>query len=363
MTLAVDRNQAAVGGSAPPRSKPIKAWACLGAFFVALEIYIFAAWIISGNAKRTPTGPTQVPTWMKTVGDIWQAGGIVVCAIFIYFIVVRSWRKVGHITLDGILVFVFLSLYWQDPLPNYLNNWLTYNPMFVNFGSWASDVPGWVAPRSHLFPEPILLFGPIYIYTIYGLVVLGNYLMGRARARWPSLSTFGLVGSTLAFMIVADIIVETVWMLLGWWAWGGSISWLTINHGHYYQYPIYEGVFWGATWTAWSCLRYFVDDKGRTVVERGIDDVRVRGWKLTWLRGLALGGICNVIYLACYIIPINWFGMHAAAWPADVQSRSYLTDGLCGPGTTYACSSPAIPIPRTGSAHVAPDGQLVVPRK
>jgi hypothetical protein len=51
------------------------------------------------------------------------------------------------------------------------------------------------------------------------------------------------------------------------------------------------------------------------------------------------------------------------AWPQDVQQRSYLPSGGCGPGTDVACPDPRVPFPRgTSSLHIAPDGTLVTPQ-
>jgi hypothetical protein len=141
----------------------------------------------------------------------------------------------------------------------------------------------------------------------------------------------------------------------------GAISWLTINHGHYYQYPVYEGVMGGVFFASYACLRYFKNDKGQSVAERGIDEVKVTQKKKSGLRVLALVGIVNTLMLILFSIPVQFFALHADPWPQDVVKRSYLTDGFCGPGTTYACPGPAIPIPRPDSAHVSTDGKLVVP--
>ena len=60
--------------------------------------------------------------------------------------------------------------------------------------------------------------------------------------------------------------------------------------------------------------------------------------------------------------PSSPAGLHGGPWPADVQNRSYLTNGVCGPGTSYACASPSVPTPRRNSAHLDPAGELVGPR-
>src|SRR6185312_7624816 len=44
------------------QSRPVVVWASIGAIFVAMEIYSFASWILSGRATPTPTGVTPVST-------------------------------------------------------------------------------------------------------------------------------------------------------------------------------------------------------------------------------------------------------------------------------------------------------------
>jgi hypothetical protein len=191
-------------------------------------------------------------------------------------------------------------------------------------------------------------------------MMAGGWVMTRAKARWPHLGTFGVVMVGFAFFSIFAL-VEPPILMLGLWSYPGAIEWLTLFHGHYYQYPLNEWVVFATLMTAWTAFRHFRDDKGRTLAERGIDDLRVRGWRRTGIRFLALVGACNAIFLVTYTVPNAIAGLYASPWPKDVTDRSYLTDGLCGPGTDYACSGPGIPIPRPDSAHVGVNGDLVVP--
>ncbi len=191
--------------------------------------------------------------------------------------------------------------------------------------------------------------------------MLANVVMRRAKSRWPNIGTTGIIGVALVFCMAFDFVIEAIWLRLGIYTYAGSIGWLTIFKGRYYQFPIYEVVLAGGMFAAFACLRYFKDDKGRSVAERGIDDVKGSTRKRTTIRLLATIGIVNVLMIVTYSLPMQWFGTHADSWPEDITSRSYLTNGLCGPETDYACSGPGVPIPRPDSAHLDPDGNLVVP--
>jgi hypothetical protein len=101
-----------------------------------------------------------------------------------------------------------------------------------------------------------------------------------------------------------------------------------------------------------------VNGRGETVPERGLADLHLSARASAWLRLLACMGVMNATLFVTYSVPIQWFAIHASAWPAEIMARSYLTDDICGPGTTYTCPGGAIPIPTTTSLHVAPDGTL-----
>ena len=171
-----------------------------------------------------------------------------------------------------------------------------------------------------------------------------------------------LLALVFTTMFVLDIVVEGfVWMPFGTFTYvGGHMP--ALFPDAYHRFPLQEAIFAGFLTTSTAFLYHFRNDRGETVVERGIDEVRGSHLKKTGLRLLAMIGAMQVIFFLTYNVPMTaFFGSKAAPWPKDAQERSYLTDGLCGPGTTYSCGGPDIPLPVRSSSHVAPDGTLVVP--
>jgi hypothetical protein len=75
------------------------------------------------------------------------------------------------------------------------------------------------------------------------------------------------------------------------------------------------------------------------------------------IRLLAIVGACNVCFALSYNVPVQIFGIHQGTWIDDVQERSYLTGGICGPGTDYACPGPGRPIHRNDSIHLTPQAE------
>jgi hypothetical protein len=348
---------ASVGGRAR-RLKPVQAWAVVGAAVWALQLTVWAAWIVSGDAVATPTGPTPVPTYMEVAVVVAQWGGLLATAVFLWFFLVRPWRREGRIGLDGLFCLVFLTICWQDTLINGVQHQVMFNSTFFNRGSWNAHFPGWLAPHGNLNPVP-LLFYPFYIWGIFGGVVAGGAVMRKVKERRPTISRAGLVAGCFGFFLLFEIVVEPPLMLLGLWAYPGTIDWLTVFAGHYYQFPLTELLLMATLWTVWTCLRFFRDDQGHTVAERGINDVRADGWRRTGLRYLALVGACNAIIVVLYQLPSALIGLYISDWPKDIVERSYFTNGVCGPGSDYACPGPRVPIPRPDSDHLNPAGHLV----
>jgi hypothetical protein len=267
----------------------------------------------------------------------------------VWVLLIRPWRHEKHLTLDGMFVLVFLLLYWQDPLVNYSRNWATFNSNLVNFGSWGPSVPGWLAPRSHLFAEPVVWALPSYLYAVFGLVLLANWAMRRAKARWPALGVMGLIGVSFCFTFATDFVAECIFIRFGLYAYPGGIRWMTFWHGRYYQLPFNEVLLMACVLTGWASLRYFRDEHGRTFAERGVDRLQISQRQATTVRFFALLGASNVIMLCLFMLPMQWFGLHASAWPNDILDRSYLSDQICTPRTTYACPGTSGPVQRPGS--------------
>ena len=115
---------------------------------------------------------------------------------------------------------------------------------------------------------------------------------------------------------------------------------MSFNAGTYYQWPIYEGLMWGGVQTALCCLRFFTDDRGRTIVERGLDHVRGGFVRQQFIRFLAIFAAVSACFFVFYNVPAQWIGMHSDPWPEDHLKRSYFNGGICGDGTDMPCPDP-----------------------
>jgi hypothetical protein len=160
-------------------------------------------------------------------------------------------------------------------------------------------------------------------------------------------------------MVIMDFLLELTFMRIGYYCYPG-VPGPKLFGGHYYQLPFVHAALWGGCWTAITCLRFFRDQHGRTVVERGADSLQVSAKARTFLRLLAVVGFVNTA-MAAFNLACAATTMYHNYWPKDIIERSYFTQ-VCGPGTDYACEGPGVPVPHGGSAHLDLNGNLMRPK-
>ncbi|WP_024441882.1 spirocyclase AveC family protein [Mycobacterium sp. UM_WGJ] len=343
---------------------PVKVWATVGGALLTLQLYVWTRWITGPFFERVPGGPNDPPLYMKVP---LMANAIVLWVglpFAVWWFFIRPWRRERRITLDGLLFVSMGLMFFLDPLLNYFNTWCTYNTWLFNRGSWTSHIPGWVSPEEpgRQVAEPLLTNVPGYAYGVLLITIAGCWIMGKIKARWPGISNLRLIAVTYAISFVFDFVMEGLVLLpIGFYTYPGAIRSVSINADTYYQWPIYEGLMWGAVQAALCSLRFFTDERGRTIVERGLDQVR-GGWaRQQFTRFLAVFAGVSACFFVLYMVPAQWIALHSDPWPADHQKRSYFTGGICGDGTDRPCPNPVLPLPTNRSGYIDVDGRLVMP--
>jgi hypothetical protein len=249
----------------------------------------------------------------------------------------------------------------QDLLLNYGSPQAFYNSGMLNHGSWFCHIPGWSAPNGCRMAEPVLFSWTWYSWGFLGAAIVGCSVLRWIKARNPTLGPVGLIAIAFGITIVADVAIEFAYLLGGIYVYGGSIKGATILAGHYYQFPLYEAIFWPLVWTSLICIRYFRDDKGQSMFERGLDRVHVGTRTKALFTMLALLAAMDCVAFGFYNLPYAVFSVfRPASWPEDIQKRSYFTNGVCGPRTQFACPSPQLPVDRQGTIlHIDPEGRVI----
>ncbi|TAM69757.1 hypothetical protein [Mycobacterium sp.] len=100
----------------PRRLVPVKWWAGLGAVILVFIAYVLTDWVTGPFFERVPTGPTDPPIYMKVAMVFFQAVSIPVGLCLVGWFVIRPIIRQRRLTLDGMLVLAFSTLWFQDPL-------------------------------------------------------------------------------------------------------------------------------------------------------------------------------------------------------------------------------------------------------
>ena len=321
------------------RIRPVVGWAVVGAGFVVFVVYLAIAWVASGDfhAVRTEVGKAgAVRAWALALTLV-ELGVLTTAAVY----AIRQSLRQRSLSFDTLLFLACATLYWQDPLINFFRQAFFYSSTLLNRGSWVEHIPGWISPNGHLLPEPLLFVGTMYASAIPLEGILAAFIMRRAKQRWPGFGKVRLVLCALAGLALWDLLMETFFVRTGLYAYAGVIRGASVWGGRHYQFPLYECLLWGGFLTFLGALRYFRDDRGRSAVERGSEQVRTSARRRTGLRLLALIGVVNVGML------IYNAGMMSLTFYADRAPAGYpshLKNHMCGTGTRYECIGPETPV-------------------
>lgn len=349
-------------------TQPVVYWAMIGGAITLFWLWIMFKWISGPYFTPTLPGPTEQPDWMYTAQYIFQ--GVSMGLIFIvgYYFWWKPWRDERRVTTDGALAIAFLTLYFQDQISNAGGYWFTYNAHVFNMGSWFPEVPGWLtfAAPGHTPGEPILMMASGYIYFFLIMMFAGLAIFRKLREVFPRLSTPVLFFIVFLCCGVLDAVIEIgIWMPMGFYAYTDGGIFPMINAGSPLQFPLVEAIGVGFVSMTIVAYRYYTDDKGQTLCERGLDKINTTPAKKAVLRVFALIAAMQLLFFFSYNVPMYMVGAHSSDWIDAHMERSYYMNGICGSGTDRACPTSDMPkvIKSDNPISVNPDGKLVVPEK
>lgn len=257
----------------PTKATPIKWWAGLGAAFLAFQLYMYGRSVTPSDFRPTADGPDHLlPLMLVAVTsiEIISVSGFVLA---VYFLLYRPWRRDGRISLYGLLVPAYLTMYWQDLPSSIVKPTFTYNSHFFNRGSWYEFFPGWSLPNANRVPEPFIFSFPLYVVGLLLPILLAFVVVRRIHARHPQLGTAGILALWALVLTPIVVFLDILFVRLGAYVYAGTIPSLTLFSGNYYQYLLYEILCFGMLAVSWGAVFSFRDDKGYTFVERGVDRV------------------------------------------------------------------------------------------
>lgn len=314
-------------------SPPIIWLARLGAVFVVIQVYVYLRWIFSDKFVATGSGPDPVPSSTMIWIRFWEIGCVVAGVALIGWII-RKTRRDRQFPAVGVFVVAWLLAAWQDVGVNAVRPVFAYNSGFFNMGTWGEFIPGWVSKGAEN-PQPIIYFLASYI-VLTPLAIMGiDKLIARIRQAAPRLNRAGVIAVMLIGFVVLDTALEQYFHRIKLW------TYLRVDHdwaifpGTLYQFPLYEGVFFGGVVSVLSIAIYcFRDKDGRMISDIGIDKLRNQR-TVALVRILALTAVFNLIMMV-FMLGFNLVNQHADTQPA-VEVPSYLHHDMCGVGPNPPC--------------------------
>jgi hypothetical protein len=357
-TPTLDVAPARLAPEATTKTRPVVGWAVVGAILIAFEVFVLAKWVTGPNLVKTQPGPDPISRTTKDFFAALQGAVTLAAVICLYVWVVRPWRREGRMTTDGMLAISGGMLFFWDMCMNFTSVSLLYNSHLVNLGAWATGSwPSWTSPNANLLPEPLFVSLPGYTCLVFAQVLIVLWLVRKVKARRPDIGVFGTIALMVVGLTVLDTIIESTLLRTGVYAYPGGIRAITLYAGHTYQLPMSESFFFGGLGLgAVAALSYFRDDKGRTIVERGLEHVHAGAKQKQLIKFCAIFGAVHLAFLVLYMVPNQWLATHADSFPAGY--KSYMINGMCEyPSATpqvqqkrgvrgVACAGPGVPIPR-----------------
>lgn len=328
-------------------------FAAFGAAVLAVALWSMGSWILSSDFHPTPLGPDadQVPAFTLVLIRVVEACGVVLTLWAVWYCW-RTSRREGRLSLEAVIAIAWSLQYWQDPMIQWIRPMFFYNVHFVNMSNWSGHIPGWVNPTSHGYPSPLLFQGLMYPYLPLMLTLAFAWCMRKAKQLRPHWGVTQLILVAFAVAAVYDALMEVIFVRTGMYAYPNAVYALTVWPGTTYQFPLYEAFFWALVSSSTAIAYYFRDDRGYTIVDRGIDRVKSVRWHSP-IRVLAMFGFVTIPF-SIYNVFMILFSLHGDPTP---EFPSWLRNGACGAGTPYECPTPwsVIP-PYTGAATGAAPG-------
>ena len=335
-------------------AKPVVWWAGFGAIILAVIVTTVGQWMLSPGFTPAPVGADPIPDaiqmWITTL-EIVSTSTTLIC---IWFFLIKPWIKTGHIGWDGMFLLACATLYYQDPIDNYFNFTFTYNAHFHNMSSWAPLIPGWVSPRAENFAEPYFLMASMFMWLFVGISVIGCWLLNKFKAWLPNMSQLGHIAIIFLLVGVFDFLMESLFTHTQIFAYVAVYSPLSFWAGTPDQFPIYESTGIAAVGTGAVLMRYFRDDHGHSVFERGVQRLRLPAPAKRLMSFLAIVAGLHLITFIGFYGQYQWFALKADSF---AKYPSYQLQEICGKGTPYACPTAEVPMAKRGSLAITPEDE------
>jgi Spirocyclase AveC-like len=326
-TFAADRPTTDTAWLGPRRVPPAIVLAVVGVLVAGYALWTWGAWLSAGPTQITATrDPASASRWVARGYEL----VIVAVAVAVAVHVVRLCRRERRLVFDAIMVIAgFFTLFW-DPMVNWMQPNFMYSSQWLNLNTWVANAPGVVNPTGSLMPQPVFIM-LIYPFGLLGFAMILNHAMAGMRRRFPRIGNLELLAFTYAFGWVLGFSLEAPMFLFNLWGLPGAPAGMSFfSNEHRFAWAEYLTT--AIVFTTFAAVRFFRNDKGQTIGERGLDGLRPAA--RTAVSIFATVAIFAMSMWALLVVQIP-AGLHSSPYPAGYPA--HLINGLCNiPGNPHS---------------------------
>lgn len=305
---------------------------------LAYQAWTLVAWLAAG--------PNQITAYRSYGSFSWYAARaievvLVLAVAAILARLIHQCRAQRRLTFDAMLfIGLLLTVFW-DTIVNFVEPLWFYSSNWLNLNDWYGHAPFVISPAAGHGPFPILMLGMLYPFFVFDAMIICNVMRG-AQGRRPDISAARLVGIGLVPALMIGAVLSLIMILPH--LWGGAGMPLSILGGNY-RWSIGEFLYIGIWSMTLASLRFFVNERGERLTERGLQHLPAR--RRTTIAVLATIAVCNLSVIV-WSAPLVLTGFKATAYPNYPRSLSTAvcdTPGLHGSAYGPCPGSPGFKVP------------------
>lgn len=321
-------------------------WAFWGIILLIAQIYTWVGFFGHGPVSAEPEGPYKPMTfWAARVVEVMNWSVLLWALSY----VIRQCRRERRFTFDAQFCVAGALTYWCDPIVEFFQPIFFNTAYYVNVHDWTGFMPFIVNPDAGQILEPYLAYFPIYAGGFLSCAITLNALMARVKARNPDVSIFTLFALGFVIGAVLEIVMELVWLNFELISYPGAPDFLAVYVGDL-KMPFIEWVTAGIVFASFSLVRFYVNDKGERITERGLEHFAVPVRRI--ISTLAMMAILNSLMITVSLMDA-FVGLYSAPYrPQPAHLLNHACDVPGGnSGTRYGpCpGSPGYRMPLSGS--------------
>lgn len=295
--------------------------ALAGAVFLVWETWTVVAWLADGPRQVTEYRDSGSTSWYAARGL--EGLTIVVSCLVLVHVVRGCFRERKILTFDVMFCLAGGTMVWADFASNFFVPTFVASSNFVNLENMCGHIPLVVNPECGKAPDPLLFLFLLETFGILGAAIVVQKLASLAQARWPGIPRRRMIVAVIGTGLALDLLLEPVAIALHLWHYPAPAR-MSLGLGGGFRYPIVELFAAGGWFGLLFAVRTFRDDRGRTLVERGLDHHPPRRRKA--LSMLALYGYFQLAIWVVASVPLWFYGPYEPVW-RDLPP--HIVNGIC----------------------------------